>query len=457
MMSKDGEGHPAPEAEGQPAPKAVTGETTPKVVELRSSVSSCSLVSSGCMVPPISSTPMLCSSDLGSLLSTPMLCSPDVTPAEITEYDENSSSDESYFGQSGYVDQTSSEDDECVAVSSAANAAPVASFTGDEGGCVEPRFAPPQPGGDGTTPIGSSKIRRKRRKRVSILRSRLPCEPQNSTEPKHHCAEARQHDAEDDSQVLHRLACAKRAYEAFHRLPVGSASDDQVRRSSAGVEGWTKFAATLAGVDAHQRQKVDARVVQHGVLKGMVCPSAEEARLVEKLSGGNAGFSDGRSCSSFFLCEGETAKSEILVSSSEWVDVEFEVALDSGSTDHVCHAGDTPGYLVEASPGSKAGQGFIVGNGQRVPNEGQINLNLQTGEANGNTMASTFQVAKVSRPLMSVGRLCDAGMDVLFRKDRADVLSADGAVILSFERQPGGLYVSKLRLKSPSQPFGRRG
>jgi hypothetical protein len=149
-------------------------------------------------------------------------------------------------------------------------------------------------------------------------------------------------------------------------------------------------------------------------------------------------------------------QSEVLVNSSEWVDVEFEVALDSGSTDHVCHSLDTPGYLVEASAGSKAGQGFVVGNGQRVPNEGQINLNLQTGESNGNTMSSTFQVAKVSRPLMSVGRLCDAGMDVLFKKDRAEVLSADGAVILSFERQPGGLYVAKLRLKRPSQPFGRQ-
>ena len=138
------------------------------------------------------------------------------------------------------------------------------------------------------------------------------------------------------------------------------------------------------------------------------------------------------------------------------MNVEFEVALDSGSTDHVCASVDTPGYLVEASPGSKAGQGFIVGNGQRVPNEGQINLNLQTGEDNGNTMSSTFQVAKVSRPLMSVGRLCDAGKDVLFRKDKADVLSAGGAVILSFERLAGGLYVARLKLKRPSQPFGRQ-
>ena len=59
-------------------------------------------------------------------------------------------------------------------------------------------------------------------------------------------------------------------------------------------------------------------------------------------------------------------------------------------------------------------------------------LNLQA--TNNNTMATTFQLAKVSRPLMIVGRLCDAGMDVLFKKDRADVLATDGSVILNSER-----------------------
>ena len=207
----------------------------------------------------------------------------------------------------------------------------------------------------------------------------------------------------------------------------------------------------------------------------MICRNDHEARLVERLGELNAGFrgDDPEQATSSIetlvdhiwkpigstlcLCEGELPDREVLVSSAEWVDVEFEVALDSGSTDHVCHSGDVPGYLVEASPGSKAGQNFVVGNGAKVPNDGQVNLMLQGGEANSSTMSLTFQVAKVSRPLMSVGRLCDAGMDVLFKKDCANVLSASGAVILSFERQPGGLYVAKLKLKRPSQPFGRQG
>ena len=42
-------------------------------------------------------------------------------------------------------------------------------------------------------------------------------------------------------------------------------------------------------------------------------------------------------------------------------DVEFEVALDSGCTDHVCADVDAPGYELEESPASRCGGGFIIG------------------------------------------------------------------------------------------------
>ena len=58
---------------------------------------------------------------------------------------------------------------------------------------------------------------------------------------------------------------------------------------------------------------------------------------------------------------------------------------------------------------------------------------------------------------MSVGRLCCNGMDILFKKDRVDVLAFGGSVILSFERQVGGLYVAKLKLKRTTNGCGRQG
>ena len=67
---------------------------------------------------------------------------------------------------------------------------------------------------------------------------------------------------------------------------------------------------------------------------------------------------------------------ELLVNEQEWEDVEFEVALDSGSIVNVCHPDDCPGYAITESVGSKSGQHFVVGDGGRLPNMGEWNLNL---------------------------------------------------------------------------------
>ena len=58
---------------------------------------------------------------------------------------------------------------------------------------------------------------------------------------------------------------------------------------------------------------------------------------------------------------------------------------------------------------------------------------------------------------MSVGELCDAGMEVTLRKTQAGVVAPGGTVVCTFERQLGGLYVAKLKLKRPTPTFGRQG
>ena len=46
-----------------------------------------------------------------------------------------------------------------------------------------------------------------------------------------------------------------------------------------------------------------------------------------------------------------------------WEDLEFEVALDSGSVVHVCSLDDCPGYQLAESPGSRRKQEFLMGDG----------------------------------------------------------------------------------------------
>ena len=94
------------------------------------------------------------------------------------------------------------------------------------------------------------------------------------------------------------------------------------------------------------------------------------------------------------IMEAEGCDDENLADALEWVDVEFEVALDSGSTDNVCHEGDAPGYIVEPSVGSKRGQKCVIGDGNKIASDGQVNLNFQTKSGSPNDIMSTTQVAK---------------------------------------------------------------
>ena len=95
-----------------------------------------------------------------------------------------------------------------------------------------------------------------------------------------------------------------------------------------------------------------------------------------------------------------------------------------------------------------------MGDGGEIPNLGQKSLNLC--DHKGNNVQSIFQIAAVTRPLMSVGRICDEGHEVTFNAAMAVVKDSNGTEICRFERQPGGLYVAKMKLKSPNKGFVRQ-
>ena len=140
----------------------------------------------------------------------------------------------------------------------------------------------------------------------------------------------------------------------------------------------------------------------------------------------------------------------------QWRDVEVEVTLDSGCCNHVLDSEDAPGYLVQESPGSRRGQSFVVGSGERVPNKGQVHLNLEAHVSNGRPLSaqSTFEVAEVSRPLMSVSRICEQGHSCLFTSEGAKVIDSSGKELYSFKNS-NGLYVANMKLKPP-EPFRRQ-
>ena len=97
----------------------------------------------------------------------------------------------------------------------------------------------------------------------------------------------------------------------------------------------------------------------------------------------------------------------------EFLDVYVEAAADSGAGEHVVAESDASAYAIEESPGSKLGQHFIGAGGHRMPNKGQVRLSMRVDNGKkGRDVKTTFQVAKVTRPLMSVSKICDAGMSM---------------------------------------------
>ena len=90
-----------------------------------------------------------------------------------------------------------------------------------------------------------------------------------------------------------------------------------------------------------------------------------------------------------------------------------------------------------------------------MPNEGLVRLRMEAAVSQGQVtpVQSTFQVAEVSRPLMSVSKICDQGYACLFTKDGAQILDQDRRTVCQFGRS-NGLYVANMKLKSP-EPFTR--
>ena len=96
-----------------------------------------------------------------------------------------------------------------------------------------------------------------------------------------------------------------------------------------------------------------------------------------------------------------------------------------------------------------------MGDGGTIPNLGQKHLNLSDNAA-GSDLQSIFQIAAVTRPLMSVGKIGDEGHKITLNNVCAVVRSKDGAELCRFHRElAGGLYVAKLTLRNLAG-FGRQ-
>jgi len=215
-----------------------------------------------------------------------------------------------------------------------------------------------------------------------------------------------------------------------------------------------KFGSDLHNDIAHQMASENREHREQGM---------DERELNRMFEGMANGEFDPAATAAFYstfsgILEPEDMDLECNTADTEWEEIEVCVAADSGCGDHVMSKEHCPGYLVQPSVASKAGKGFIAAGGNKIANEGEACLNLRSGKQK---MTSTFQIARVTRPLMSVGKICDAGHEVLFTRTHAIVRNLQGREICRFARK-GGLYLLNFKLRSPKDPakptgFGGQG
>ena len=279
-----------------------------------------------------------------------------------------------------------------------------------------------------------------------------PASAQNTYKKRESAAEQRKKKAKKMKDDRRGLS----AYESFFHMTPGTAELKDLEKSSARVAGWLTFVDALDRIQDQETQEDRAR---RECEREVRCRDwLERNGIMDQVRECAAGMSSVGGESSRFgtlgpnleptisLMETSASPSSINVAEN-WVDIEIIVALDSGSQDHVCAEEDAPGYDLLQSEGSKSQQCFIVGDGGRLPNMGEKKLNLEP-EDSANAISSCFQIARVTRPLMSVGRICDGGSKVVFEEDKAVVFFREGKEICVFTRKPVGLYLCKLGLSN---------
>ena len=109
---------------------------------------------------------------------------------------------------------------------------------------------------------------------------------------------------------------------------------------------------------------------------------------------------------------------------------------DTGAAMSVAPGSMAPTYEVTSSVGSRCGQEFTTASNHNLPNEGEQHLPMLSPE--GVWTKPRWQIAAVTRPLLSVGEECDSGRVVMFGKRGGYVLNTVTKEMQWFPRKQGG-------------------
>ena len=87
------------------------------------------------------------------------------------------------------------------------------------------------------------------------------------------------------------------------------------------------------------------------------------------------------------------------------------ITIDSGAAESVINEEHAPSIQTTPSEGSRSGVEYVNANGATMPNRGEKHIPVRTESGVGCTLR--MQVTDVKRTLLSVGRVCDMGHEVV--------------------------------------------
>ena len=134
-----------------------------------------------------------------------------------------------------------------------------------------------------------------------------------------------------------------------------------------------------------------------------------------------------------------------------WVKVSSVV--DSGASTAVAPPSMAPNVPIVPSEGSKRGQKWTSASKHKLKNLGQQSIHACT--ESGSMTDVLFQVAEVSKPLISVSALCERGNRVIFGRAGGVVQNIRTGRQTPFYRQNGIYVLSLWMLDEPEEPFTR--
>ena len=133
--------------------------------------------------------------------------------------------------------------------------------------------------------------------------------------------------------------------------------------------------------------------------------------------------------------------------------VKVHSVVDSGASAPAAPPSMVPSVAIRPTPGSRQGQKYTSASKHKLPNLGQ--QQIQACTESGTMTEVLFQVADVSKPLVSVSAICEMGNRVIFGKSRGVVKNLKSGAETPFYRR-NGIYILSLWLQDDKeQPFHR--